>query len=214
MPVRSTALLVFILCNLDSVGLLRAADPRTEITIVPYRAAEARTFEEFEALIMDSLQNKGFQLYGELQDKIAPEYIQHLLGLKNVSPFDDISTPADAIKYYQNRAPLVIMDGSVAESDRRRQFRSNIYVGPPLENFREQRFSVVYVHDVDNIAQPENALIFYFMYALAKDAARANLPKEVTLVILKEASFAVQSLSEPDRQKYEPVIEEISRSLQ
>lgn len=211
-------LLGALLCGFAVGPAAIAGDLRDEIVIVPYRAAttEAKqdAFEMFRSLIIQTLQNKGWQLHSDLSGRVDEAHIAHFLSLQDGTPLDPIGTPADAISYYRDFGPLAIMDGSVAEGGGRRQFRSNIYVGPKLGPFTEQRFSVTYVHEVDDIAEPESAHMFYFLYALAKDAQRAGLPGEIVKTLVKEASFAVQDLNEKERRRYGQMIEDLARLVQ
>jgi hypothetical protein len=214
---------VVLACLVSSIvaapwGGLSAA-PRIEITIIPYQATETdakkNAFDEFRYLIVDMLRNKALDIHAKVLEKVQPEHVAHFKNLKPSGPRKELTNAsvAEITSYNEEFGQLAVLGGVVIGGTPFMKFMSNIYVGSEFGDFSEEHFRVSYLYEPGNVAALENAHMFYFLYALLKDAFRTKLPKTVILKLFEEAGLAMQELDTHTQEKYAPMIDKLFQTL-
>lgn len=229
-----------IFFSLANTTIFADADPRHRLAIIPYKAvteeAEKHAFADFQVLMIRSLSNKGDQIYGRLIDAAVEDeksstdkagriddlerfhYLEDLQEAKPRKELLDASSSRFIKKYIDNWGLLAVLTGDALKSDQHIHFTSKIHVGERLGAFTKESFKVSYIWEPGNVEQEaisafENAHLFYFLYALVKDAVRDDFPPWTKNELLKEAEFTLKNLDSETQAKYAPMLQQIFEAL-
>lgn len=193
------------------------AEPRNEIKVAPYRAAqgEARqaALQEFRGIIFNGLQNRALSLYIELlKQKVDSQHITHLSDVRDTGINDDIHTFADALQYIQNFGSMAILSGTLNQVGEEFEFRSNIYVDTATDSILlpVRPFEVVYMENDGSANEMEAAHHFVFLYALTVDAARHDLPVTVVLKLQAATRHAFNDMGQSQQEQNQSAMDEIA----
>ena len=194
------------------------AQPRNEIKVAPYRAAEdaaRRTaLQEFRGILFHGLQNRALSLYIELlEEQVDNQHIAHLSDVRDTDiEDDDIRTFNDALQYIRNFGSLAILSGTLNQVGEGFEFRSNIYVDTSTDAIAlpVRPFKVVYLENAGTANEMEAAHLFVFLYALTVDAASHDLPVPVIRKLQAATMHAFNDMGQTQQEQNQSAMDEIA----